>query len=236
MEKLSTQKSVEFHEKIIHEHTQMASMENEQYLRSMILSMKSDLTKLKDTVELVKKDLDTDKNLFRFDTDNIVDEVPDNPNMSLFVSMLKKHGSAIRFLANRLAPGSDDKIFKIQEASAQLSYLEDLKIEMKEMLTKQESSKTLSTKELELIQEIYALMDTKIGKQELGKKVDKGELQRIYRMLKKRIDDIATDVKKFEYPSAREDPFFSKKRLDVECASCGQYLSDKSDPNKNYES
>ncbi|CAG9323456.1 unnamed protein product [Blepharisma stoltei] len=225
----------EENEKIVKEVQSTFSAESEQYFRSMIIGLRTDIVKLKDSVEHVKKDIENEKNLFHIDSETAIDEMQDPNNTSKIIATLKKHGSAIRFLANRLAPGSDDKIFKVYEANAQLSYLEELKKEMKEMINKQESSKSLSSKEVELIQEIYVMLDSKINKQELGKKVDKAEMQRIYRLLKNRIDDVANNVKKNEMTSSRgEDAFFSKKRLDMECASCGQFLPEKVDQQRWY--
>ena len=55
---------------------------------------------------------------------------------------------------------------------------------------------------------------------------EKNELQKIYRMLKKRIDELAFNIKKKEI-SPKEEAFFLRKKFGTECASCGQVLQEK---------
>jgi hypothetical protein len=78
---------------------------------------------------------------------------------------------------------------------------------MKEILAKQEESKKLSNKDLEIIQNILNSLDSKIGREDLSQMAEKNELQKIYRMLKKRIDELAFNIKKKEI-SPKEEAFF----------------------------
>jgi hypothetical protein len=131
-------------------------------------------------------------------------------------------------LVNRVSSGTllEETKSKNLGATEVLMHLEDLRAEMYEMQSKYDVNKTLSAKEIEKLNEIYSLLSTKSDRQELGRKVDKSELKRLERLLRKQIEQLNEALKKAEEAPQlpREDPFFLKKKLDLDCASCGQVL------------
>lgn len=213
--------------------TDPATLQNEQYFRSMLLSLRNDINMLKEENSIIKiSQLNTPIPL---DNPLELEDIQEPLQIGMLQSILKQHDTAIRILANRtIGSRPDEKSAQISEATVHLSYLEDMKKEMKEILGKQEDTKKLSGKDLEVIHNILKTLDSKIGKEELKTMADKNELHKIYRNLKKRIDEIAEEVKRKENNS-KEDTFFSKKKFDLECASCGQALHDKHDNKLVYE-
>lgn len=66
-------------------------------------------------------------------------------------------------------------------------------------------------------------MDTKISRSELIGKVGKPEIQRMYKALKSKIDEISSAMK-VAPGVTRNDAFFTRNKLDTDCAACGQAL------------
>lgn len=202
-------------------------LENEQYLRSIVLKLKGDVQKVQAQVESLPKQ----EALPPLIQDINFDELPleEEGEARKLKAVLQQHEQAIRYLASRLVGGasfSDEPVMLSKQDSAMaLQHLEQLRSEMKEILSKHDSAKSLTSRDLELLNQIHAALDTKISKDELTAKVDRSELLRIYRQLKRRTDQLSEAMKKAETAgSTREDVIFSKKRLDAECASCGQLL------------
>ena len=202
-------------------------LENEQYLRSMVLKLKGDVQKVQAQVEAIPKQ----EALPPLMQDINFDELPlaEEGEARKLKAVLQQHEQAIRYLASRLVGGSslaeEPVLLSRQDNAVALQHLEQLRSEMKEILSKHDSAKSLSSRDLELLNQIHAALDTKISKDELTAKVDRSELLRIYRQLKRRTDQLSDAVKKSESSgNIREDVIFSKKRLDAECASCGQFL------------
>ena len=202
-------------------------LENEQYLRSMVLKLKGDVQKVQAQVESLPKQ----EALPPLIQDINFDELPlaEEGEARKLKAVLQQHEQAIRYLASRLVGGasfSDEPVMlSKQDSAVALQHLEQLRSEMKEILSKHDSAKSLTSRDLELLNQIHAALDTKISKDELTAKVDRSELLRIYRQLKRRTDQLSDAMKKAEAAgSTREDVIFSKKRLDAECASCGQLL------------
>ena len=234
-EKISTLKS-EFFDKVLELKQKLKVFEqtpdpphlqNEQFFRSMLLSLKNDINNLKEENENSKKyqilpQMPLENNL---EQNLELKDLQDPSQLNLLKSILRQHDTAIRVLANKIIPiGSEDR--KPNESALHLNHLEDLKKEMKEILAKQEESKKLSNKDLEIIQNILNSLDSKIGREDLSQMAEKNELQKIYRMLKKRIDELAFNIKKKEI-SPKEEAFFLRKKFGTECASCGQVLQEK---------
>lgn len=143
-------------------------------------------------------------------------------------TILDQHEKIIRMLVSRVSSGTllEETKSKNLGATEVLMHLEDLRAEMYEMQSKYDVNKTLSAKEIEKLNEIYSLLSTKSDRQELGRKVDKSELKRLERLLRKQIEQLNEALKKAEEAPQlpREDPFFLKKKLDLDCAACGQVL------------
>mmetsp|Transcript_28527 Transcript_28527/g.50664 ORF Transcript_28527/g.50664 Transcript_28527/m.50664 type:complete len:844 (+) Transcript_28527:137-2668(+) len=202
----------------------------EQWLKSQVLALKRSLQETDEKVEQMEE-LIVGQNQLMTDDANELEEIPNLENMTGIQKMqalLSQHDKAIRMLANRVNMGHlmEEQKSKKSEATDVLMHLEDLRIEMHELQVKYDTNKTLSTKELEKVGEIYNLLSTKSDRKELGKKVDKSELKRLERLLRKQIEKVNEALKKAEEAPQhpREDPFFLKKRLDVDCAACGQVL------------
>ena len=207
-------------------------LENEQYLRSMVLKLKADVQKVQIAFETLPKQ----EAMPPLIPDINFDELPlaEEGEAKKLKAVLQQHEQAIRYLASRLLGGaslSDEPVLlSRQDNAVALQHLEQLRSEMKEMLTKHDSAKALSGRDLELLNEIHAALDTKISKDELTAKVDRSELLRIYRQLKRRTDDLSDALKKTGTSGmSRDDVIFSKKRLDALCASCGQLLPESVD-------
>ena len=202
-----------------------APMQNEKYFQGMMLEMRSDINSLKEENQKLKEQISDNPNIIG-NTYNI-EAIQEPIQIGLLQSILKQHDSAIRTLVNKsISRPSDDRPEKV-ENDAQLIHLEELKKELKEMLSNREENQRLSKNDVELIQNIAESIDTKIGKEELSQMADKTELKKIYRMLKKRIDTVAEVVNKDKEIRTRDQPFFSKRGQTLQCASCGRITSEK---------
>jgi len=199
----------------------------ESHLKPLVDNLYFELAQLKENFESLQEGQQFEKDLF--------DEEPEEPGKEMpkeeqgqIKTILNRHESAIKNLASKLMSLQMPEVPSVKtESGVNLEYLEDLKREMKEVMQKQDSSKGLSNKDLELLNEVYQNLETKSNKSELVSKVEKGEMKRVYRMLKKKIDDLAATIRKNENANTgnREDAFFLKKKYDYECASCGNLLS-----------
>lgn len=215
-----------------HIKSESPSLQNEQYFRSMLLSLRNDILSVQEELERLKR---ANVSTPIMDAQLELAEFQEPLQISMLQGILKQHDSAIRMLANKaFPPNAEEKSGKLLEATVYLTRLEDLKKEMKEILAKQENSKNLSTNDLEIIENILQSLNSKIGKEELSQMADKDELHKIYRMLKRRIDELAAAVKNRESPH-REDAFFLKKKFSMDCASCGQTILDKQENKIGYE-
>lgn len=146
-----------------------------------------------------------------------------------FQAVLNQHDKSIRLLASRLPLGTsaeETTRSNRPDAAEVVGHLEDLRVEMQQLQAKYDANKSLSAKEMEKLNEIYSLLSNKSDRQELGRKVDKTELKRLERLLRKQIDKVNDAVKKAEDVTAHAgvDALFTKRRLDVDCAACGQEL------------
>lgn len=205
--------------------------EIEAYFRSNVLSLRGEINRIKASVQILE-DKTAITNGF-FDKANEQNIDMDESSENQIKTLLKQHETAIRAIASKISLSTnltDHEPRKAEQASY-LIHLEDLRIEMKEMITKLETSKSLSAKDIELLHEINITLNTKISRDEFETKVDKPELRKTYVLLKKKIDEISSYLKKAEAnpTMTREDAFFLKKRLDVECAACGQGIPESSD-------
>ena len=209
-------------------------LQNEQYFRSMLLSLRSEIGSLRaDFAEIKNLQINTP---IPMDTPLDFVDMQEPLELHRLQGILKQHDNAIRILASKAFPGKDEeKQGKVVEATVYLSKLEEYKKEMKEILSKQEESKKLSAKDLELIENILASMDSKIDREELGQMAEKDELHKIYRMLKRRIDELAEALRKKNESPQREDALFLKKKFSTDCASCGQLLPEKQAGRISYE-
>ena len=212
--------------KIFENIPELAPLQNEQYFRSMLLGLRNEISALKDDYESLKKN----NNSAPMQIDNPInfEDFQEPLQLSMIQSILKQHDTAIRIIAGRSAVPSkpEDYSGKIDETAFYLHHLEDLKKEMKEILSKQEETKKLSTKDLEIIQNILNSVESKIGKEELSQMAEKNELHKIYRMLKRRIDELAEEFKQ-KKELKKEEAFFLKRKFSTDCASCGQILPDR---------
>ena len=207
-------------------------MQNEQYFRSMILALRNDISFLRDDFDSYKKSRVSPP--LPLDSQIELEEIQEPLQIGMLQSILKQHDTAIRLLANKTFPQKPEEK-SLTDTVNYLSHLEDLKKEMKEILSKQEERKTLSNKDLEIIQNILVTLESKIGKDELGQMAEKNDLHKIYRMLKRRIDELAEAVYKKE-GAPREEAYFLKKKFNSECASCGQSVPEKVEGKLVYES
>jgi hypothetical protein len=206
--------------------------EIEAVFRSNFLSLRGEINVIKASVQELEE-----KNAFQngfFDKASESQVEMDGSSEAQIKNILKQHESAIRAIANKLSVNTNLIDFhenKRAEHANYLIHLEDLRKEMKEMISKQDNTKSLSSKDMELLHAINSALNTKISRDELATKVDKPELRKTYILLKKKIDEISTNLKKAETlpTSSREDAYFLKKRLDVECAACGQHIPESSD-------
>lgn len=209
------------------------AMQNEQYFRSMILTLRNEVAGLKEELDLKKNRLSTP---IPIDSQIELEEIQEPLQLGMLQSILKQHETAIRLLANKTFPTRTEERSSSIETFDYLSHLEDLKKEMKEILSKQEDRKSLSSKDLEIIQNILNSLETKIGKEELSQMAEKNDLHKIYRMLKRRIDELAQAVMKKNEQSVKDEAFFLKRKNNMECASCGQMVVDKVEGKLVYES
>jgi hypothetical protein len=206
------------------------SSSTEQYLKTQILGLKRGLQETEERVEAMHALVAAQTQILADDAGDMeeISSLEHLSSLQKFQAILNHHDKAIRILANRANMEhivEETKTMKL-DANEVVEHLEDLRIEMHEMQVKYDLNKTLSAKEIEKLSEIYSLLSTKSDKQELGRKVDKSELKRLERLLRKQIDKVNETLKKSEegLQHPREDAFFLKKKLDVDCASCGQML------------
>jgi hypothetical protein len=202
----------------------------EQFLKNQIMNLKRDLQVTEERLERMEAKMVSSAAILN-DSIEDIDEgsIQSMNSLQKFQAVLNHHDKSIRMLASRInvSPIFEETKAKTMQAADVLGHLEDLRMEMHELQTKYDTNKTLSAKELEKLNEIYSLLSTKSDRQELVRKVDKTELKRIERLLKKQIEKVNEALKKAEdvtQPNVRDDAFFLKKRLDVDCASCGQIL------------
>ena len=218
-----------------HRQIEHSPLQNEQYFRSMLLSLRNDIGSLREEFAEIKNlQVNTPMPM---DTPMEFVDLQEPLQLHRLQGILKQHDNAIRILASKNFPGKDEETQgKLVEAAVYLSKLEDYRKEMKEILSKQEESKKLSVKDLEVIEDILVSVDSKIGREELGQMAEKDELHKIYRMLKRRIDELAEALRKKTESPQREDAFFLKKKFSTDCASCGQLLQEKQGGRISYES
>ncbi|CAG9310563.1 unnamed protein product [Blepharisma stoltei] len=208
--------------------------ESDTVLRSMIFSLRNELTKLRSSIEQIEHKRMVEESIFEENASTVFVEnfgtKDENNNLK---GILKLHDNAIRNLALKIMPGSQMPSQQNQEITNVLQYLEDLKSQIKEVINKQEHTKSFTSKDFELLNEIYQNLENKSNKSELIQKVDRNELRRIYQLLKKRIDELSEQLKKSDQMQAllstQEEPYFMKKKYDFGCASCGQVFSPQSD-------
>jgi hypothetical protein len=159
-----------------------------------------------------------------------LDQITDAPELMGVKSVLQQHDQAIKYLSSKLTGAAqmpEESSVRHQEIAQALHRLDELKQEVMDMLAKQEASKSLTQKDYDLLNEIYAMMDNKISRDELVQKVDKEELTRMFKVLKRKTDGLYEYLRKNEQVQsqpAREDAYFLRKRLDKDCAACGQTL------------
>jgi hypothetical protein len=206
-------------------------VQNEQFFRSMILSLRADIKNMQDELNAIKS-VQAESPL-PLDSPIALMEIQEPIPVGALQNVLKQHDAAIRHLASRLQLKDDRPT--LVEASNYLSHLEILRSEMKEIISKQEDTKKLTTQDIDIIQKILSSLDTKIGKEDLTQMAEKNELHKIYRLLKKKIDELA-DVVRNKEPERKEDAFFVKRKKRFECASCGQLLPDKNEGKCGHES
>lgn len=209
--------------------------ESEIMLRSIVYNLRNEILKIKTIIDNIEQKRQIEDSIFGDSSESTsVDPLGPREDTSL-KGILRLHDNAIRNLALKILPNTQVQTQQNADIGNALQYLEDLKAEMKEVLTKQESAKSFTSKDFELINEIYQNLENKSNKSELVQKVDRNELRRIYQMLKKRIDELSENLKKTELNTVnsylQEEPFFTKKKLDMGCASCGHALSAAIDSN-----
>ena len=209
------------------------AMQNEQYFRSMILTLRNEVAGLREEADNKRNRLSTP---IPIDSPIELEEIQEPLQLGMLQSILKQHETAIRLLANKTFPTRTEERTASTETFDYLTHLEDLKKEMKEILSKQEDRKTLSSKDLEIIQSILSSLETKIGKEELGQMAEKNDLHKIYRMLKRRIDELAQAVMRKNEQSVKDEACFLKRKHNMECASCGQMVAEKVEGKLVYES
>lgn len=199
-------------------------------LRATVLKMRTEMQVLKELQEAWESSNKPDERVAMAPTANL-DQITDAPELSGVKSVLQQHDQAIKYLSAKLtglaAPVQEESAFKHQEIAQALHRLDELKQEVMDMLAKQEASKSLSQKDYDLLNEIYSMMDNKISRDELVQKVDKDELTRMFKVLKRKTDGLYEYLRKNEQVQpqpAREDAYFLRKRLDKDCAACGQTL------------
>lgn len=205
--------------------------EREQYLRSLVFKLKSDLQKLQSDLDSPKPQSLSSSLLPDLNMEDMSEEL----QVKRVKIVLQQHDQAIRYLANRLAGGFEDTGPgpRLQSESSALGHVEQLRAEMKDIIAKFETNKALSQRDVDRINEMYSVLDTKMSKDDLSSKVDRSELVRIYRLLKRKTDELAQALKRAETSalgSGREEVLMSRKKLDLECASCGQVLVEGMDP------
>lgn len=202
---------------------ELIPLENERYFRSMLLELRADINQAKEEIEKLKS-LQSEASIPMSSIS--IEEIQEPIHIGMLQSILKQHENAIRLLANKIIPtSSPEQVFiKEPDKEVELNYLEELKREMKEMIQKKEENQRLSKQDLELIQKISETAEGKIGREELGLKAEKEDLKRIYSLLKKRIDILADALKRSQAVH-KDEPFFTKKSLKLECASCGKINS-----------
>jgi hypothetical protein len=238
----TTQSELKKHvDSIVENISQMASefeakepRNSEVVLMRQILSVKQGLEQTEEKIERLEKLIGNQAGLLNVSDDDLAEiNVESMSSMQKFQAVLNHHEKSIRMLCSRIniGPGFEESKSKKLEANGVLGHLEKLRAEMHELQVKYDANKSLSGKEMQKLNEIYSLLETKSDRQELGRKVDKTELKRLERLLKKQIDKVNDALKKAEElpQQTREDAFFLKKRLDLDCASCGQGLPNHHD-------
>ena len=203
--------------------------EREQYLRSLVFKLKSDLQKLQSDLDSSSRQHPLSPSLL---PDLNMEDMSEELQAKRVKIVLQQHDQAIRYLANKLAGGYEDTnpAARTQTDSSMpsaLGYIEQLRSEMKDIIAKFETNKALSQRDVDRVNEMYTVLDTKMSKEDLSAKVDRTELVRIYRLLKRKTDELAHALKRAEtcaLGSGREEVLMSRKKLDLECASCGQGL------------
>jgi hypothetical protein len=107
-----------------------------------------------------------------------------------------------------------------------LKQMEELRQYVSSMMEKVSQGAKLSINDLEKLNDVMSMLETKGDKTEIRTKVDKMELKRTHRILSKRIEDLQKELKRSEtlqqLPAPREDPVLIKTRFDHECLACGQ--------------
>lgn len=210
----------------------------EQFMKNQLMTLKRDLQETDERLDKLEATLVGQATLLNESDDNLEDMTANLESMSTlqkFQAVLNHHDKSIRVLASRISIGSGIEEAKTRKADSSdvIEHLEDLRIEMHDLQAKYDMNKSLSVKEMEKVNEIYSLLNTKSDRQELGRKVDKTELKRLERLLRKQIEKVNEALKKAEelpqHQRAGEDAFFLKKRLDVDCAACGQLLPNHQD-------
>lgn len=219
-------------EKSLKSFNEVPVMQNEQYFRSMMLALRNDISFLRDDFDNYKRNKTSPA--MPLESQIELEEIQEPLQIGMLQSILKQHDTAIRLLANKTFPQQTEEK-SLTETVNYLSHLEELRKEMKEILSKSNESKNLSNKDIEIIQNILVSLESKIGKEELGQMAEKNELHKIYRMLKRRIDELAEAINKKE-DMPREAAYFMKRKLNSECASCGQIVPEKSEGKLVYES
>lgn len=204
--------------------------EREQYLRSLVFKLKSDLQKLQSDLETKQQPLSPG-----LLPDLGMEDMSEEQQARKVKIVLQQHDQAIRYLSNKLSGGFEDttqRLMQSESSPAALGHVEQLRAELKDIIAKFEANKALSQRDMDRINEMYTVLDTKTSKEDLNSKVDRSELVRIYRLLKRKTDDLAHALKRAETctGSGREDVLISRKKLELECASCGQGLVEGMDP------
>jgi hypothetical protein len=198
----------------------------------MILSLRNEIQALKDESESRKS---KHCSPIPLDAQIELEEIQEPLQLGMVHSILKQHETAIRLLANKTFPRPEDQK-TASDSVDYLSHLEDLKKEMKEILSKQDEKQNLSNKDLEIIENILNSLESKIGKEELSQMAEKNELHKIYRMLKRRIDELALAVQRKNEAANKDEACFLKRKVNCECASCGQLVPERVEGRLVYES
>lgn len=203
-------------------------------LRATVLKMRTEMQVMRELQEALEANKPDDRVAMAPDAN--LDQITDTPELMGVKSVLQQHDQAIKYLSAKLTglavPVQEESALKHQEIAQALHRLDELKQEVMDMLAKQESSKSLSQKDYDLLNEIYSMMDNKISRDELVQKVDKEELTRMFKVLKRKTDGLYEYLRKNEQVQsqpAREDAYFLRKRLDKDCAACGQTLPESTE-------